>query len=179
MARSRFRGSSPRRQGPRRETAWFASADINVDQPLAAANVVLDQSLTQAILDPIVPATIVRTRGELWCKSDQITATEETFGAMGMAVVSEPARVAGVAALPTPITEEFSDMFFVHQFFLAGMTFITAAGFSEGGWTRYSFDSKSMRKVESGEAIVVTLENASSVFGLVYVLKFRMLFKLH
>ena len=42
-----------------------------------------------------------------------------------------------------------------------------------------TFDFRSMRKIEDQQAIVVSIENASAAEGAQYVMKFRMLFKLH
>ena len=115
----------------------------------------------------------------LWVKSDQVAATEEPFGAMGMMVVRDQAATAGVGSLPTPIAEEFDDGFFVHQFWQAGMTFQSGVGFQSPSWTTYPFDSKAQRKVTADDAIVVTLENAAASHGVRFILKFRMLVKLH
>ena len=171
----RRRGNFPVvRQGPRRLTEWLFSADSDATTLLGAGTAVLDQSVSGATIDEIGPATIVRTRGELWVASDQASSSEEPFGAMGFAVVSEQARVAGVTAVPTPITEEGSEKWFIWQSWLA--YFATGQGVT---WQRYSFDSKAMRKIADGDAIVVVLENASAVFGAEFILKFRMLVKLH
>jgi len=175
---------SPRRghqvvRGPRRATEWISSADATGLTSLAASGTVLDQSLTSANLASITPFTVVRTRGSLWVRSDQVAGTEEPFGALGFQIVNDNAATAGVASLDTPITNEGSDGFFVHQFWQAGFIFADATGFAAPGWSRYDFDSKAMRKVESQDAIVVTLENASAGAGAAYILKFRMLAKLN
>ncbi len=152
-------------------TEWAASLDSDTAQVLAAGAFILDQSL---LAPGLVPSTIVRVRGTLWVASDQASASEEPFGALGFSVVSDPARLIGITALPTPITDEGSELFFVYQAFQT--FFATGQGVV---WQRYDFESKAMRKFEDGEAIVVTLENASAAFGLEYLLKFRLLLKLH
>jgi len=174
LARRRGFVGSARRQGPRRLTEWGGSADVTTSTVLAAATAVLDQSFSQAILSEIVPATIVRVRGELWVASDQASASEEPFGALGFAVVQQPANAAGVGSIPTPIAEELDDVWFVYQAFQT--YFATGQGVV---WQRYSFESKAMRKLEDGDAIVIVLENAHATMGLEYILKFRTLFKLH
>ena len=179
MARRFATRSGIVRGGPRRATSWAASADATGEQALAAGAAILDQSLSQAQISTLVPATIVRTRGILWVASDQEGIDEQPFGAMGMVVVSEQARVAGVASIPTPISDEASDLWFVHQFWQADVAFVSASGFTTDGFKAYEFDSKAMRKVQEGDGIAVVLENASGVDGAVFILKFRMLFKLH
>ncbi len=172
MARRRF--VAARRQGPRRLTEWGGSADIDNSAIVAAGTAVLTQDFTQAVLAAVVPATIVRVRGEIWVASDQASASEEPFGALGFAVVKEQARVAGVASVPSPITDETDDSWFVLQFIQA--FFATGQGVT---WQRYAFDSRAMRKLADGDALVMVVENAAQLHGLEFILKFRVLFKLH
>ncbi len=164
--------------GQRRKTEWGSSADVTAFAGLAAATTVLDQAFTAAQLTVVAPGTVIRTVGYIAVQSDQVAATERPFGAMGFAVVSEQARAAGVASLPAPINNEESDLWFVHQQFAASFRFVTAAGFSEE-LKIFEFDSRAQRKFVDGEAIVVVVENASATFAMNYVLKFRILFKLH
>ena len=155
------------RSGPRRQTEWIGSADSTGVQALGPSVAVLDQTFL-----PGLTQTIVRTRGLLYVQSDQVAGDEEFFGAMGAAVVSRPAAAAGVASLPTPITEEDSDFWFIHQFFAAGYDG-TAGGGMKG--RVFEFDSKAKRKINTDDAVVFLLENADATFGAQYILKFRML----
>ncbi len=166
------------RQGQRRTTEWGASADATAVQNLAAATVVLDQIASSASLEAqgLLPSTIIRTRGVLYTKADTIAAAEQAFGAISMAVTDDNAAAAGVASLQAPIANEDSDTFFLYeQFFAGGIT--DTAGF-KAPWYVQTFDSKAMRKVEPGQAIVVVLENASASHGIQYIVKFRQLYKL-
>ena len=161
-------------RGPRRATEWISSAIVSDFATLAAAASVLHQSL--AFLEP---ATVVRTRGTLWVESDQVAATEFPFGAMGMVVVKNAAAAAGVASVPTPVTEQNDDGWFVWTPFASAFKFVTASGFSPQGWSRFDFDSKAQRKVVDGDTIVVVLENSSGTDGLHFLIQFRMLVMLH
>ncbi len=164
------------RRGQRRATEWIGSADSTAVSSLAAGAGVLNQSFAFSA----EPATVVRTRGSLWVASDQVAATEEPFGALGFIVVRDAAFSAGVASIPTPITEEGDDGWFLWQAFLA--SFQAGGGTYTGDvnqYVRYDFDSKAQRKVQDGDTVVVMLENASSTAGLSYFIKFRMLVKLH
>ena len=166
-------------RGERRKTIWAASADVTGETTLAAGAAVLDQSLTEAQLQTIgLPLTITRTRGILLVRSDQVANNEVPFGALGMSVVSEQARAAGVASIPTPITEEASDLFFTYQHWVTQNRLSSAIGFSQST-TIFEFDSKAQRVVQSGEAIIITMENGSATAGVDFLLKFRMLLKLH
>ncbi len=177
MARGAFRSRVAR--APRRQTQWIGSSDSTAAGVAGAANVVFDQVLPESALLDLYPFTIVRTRGILWVKSDQVAASEEPFGALGMAVVPERTHaVGGVTALPAPIADESSDVWFIHQFWLGSMQFGDGTGFNADAYMAYAFDSRAQRKVQAGEAIVVMLENASASHGAKYVVKFRMLTKL-
>ena len=175
MPRRRNFLSAGQRRGPRRETIWTSSADITITTPIAAGGISFLSSLNAAAL-ALRPFTILRTRGIFSLISDQVSAAEAPFGAMGIAVVSDQASAAGLASLPSPIIEESSDLWFVYQFGAAEMSVLTS-GMNQA--QVYSFDSRAMRKVEDGEDIVVMVENASSLHGFNFIVKFRMLYKLH
>ncbi len=161
------------RSGPRRSTEWLASADSTDMQSLANGGTILDQTFTF-----LEPATIVRTRGRLYVASDQTAASEFPFGALGMLVASTPAATVGVGSLPTPITDEGSDLWFLHESWMASILRADGSGIMQGV-TVFDFDSKAMRKVEEGSTACVLLENASATDTVQFAIKFRMLVKLH
>jgi len=121
----------------------------------------------------------VRTRGSLWVASDQFATAEQPFGALGFSVVTDQALAIGVTAVPTPITDEGDDSFFLWAPFFADVRVGAATDTQWQTFTRLDFDSKAMRKVNDGRSVIVTLENASAADGLLFVIKFRMLVKLH
>ena len=177
MARTRTnRVSFAPRSGVKRATKWLGSATITDKTNLTAATAILDQAFTSAQIDVLAAAggTIIRTRGSLWVAPDTQAAVEQPFGALGMMVVREQARVAGVASIPTPVTESPDDGFFVHQWWQAGIHFGTAVAFTNL-WSRYDFDSKAQRKFTGDDAIVVTLENGNATDAVDFILQFRML----
>ena len=179
MARRFSRSVPALRQGQRRLTSWVASPNITAVQNLAANSVILQGSGNAALL-AARPFTIVRTRGSFWVKSDQVAATRTPFGALGFSVVSDAAVAIGITALPLPITDEASELFFTFQFWLADFTFVTAAGVDGSqGMARYDFDSKAMRKVNLGSDIAVTVQNAAVAGGVNFVMKYRLLIKQH
>ncbi len=162
------------RVSEKRLTQWVGSADISTQVALAAGAAVLDQSLVLTGL----PATVVRTRGIITVYSDQTAANEEPFGAIGMCVVSDQALAIGVTAVPTPITDSGSDLFFLHQYFAAPVKATTDIAFANVSQT-YGFDSKAMRKISEDESLIIVVENASATAGLNYLLQFRMLIKVN
>ncbi len=157
----------------RRQTLWAFSADESGFTDVVGSGVDFQSSLNAAAL-ALRPFTIIRTVGYLAMISDQVAASEQPFGAWGVAVVSDQAVAAGVAALPSPITDEGSDLWLAYQGLAAPMV----AGPAMPGPSIVQFDSRGQRKVEEGQDIVSMFENAS-VVGLRYVVKYRFLLKLH
>jgi len=177
MPRGRSYGRAIAR-GPRRGSSWVASSIENSFTVLAAATAILDQLLIPAAVTSIGgQATVVRTRGLLIIESDSITATENPFGALGMAIVTEQAAAAGIASVPKPYADADQDQWFVWVPFGVAQGVIGGASL-DGHTAQYVIDSKAMRKVEEGDAVVVVIENADAVGGLEYNINFRMLFKL-
>jgi len=164
-------------RGPRRQTRWLASADVSAYTAYAGGAVVLHESFSQATLAPFIPFTVVRTIGLYSWDTDQSAGVERPFGAFGFAVVTENARAAGVASLPTPILDENDDVWFVYQQVAAPLRFADATGFANTSHTS-TFESRAQRKVVEGQSIVVMGENAS-VNGAVLLIKYRILIKLH
>jgi len=163
--------------GTRRESLWIdvvASATI-IGGPSGSA---LLNSLNAAAL-ALRPFTIVRTRGVLYMESDQSAAVEEQGCALGYAVVSDQASAIGITAVPTPVVDKGSDLFFVHQSLLTAndLTFFTGSGQTH----MVQYDSKAMRKVNDDQDLVITLDSeiAGISLGIAVRHTARFLVKLH
>ena len=173
MPRRSFRSRMLERHG--RQTFWFSA--LAVDTVLAAASIAtLISSLNAAAL-ALRPFTIVRTRGYVNLLSDQQIATEAQSIAYGEIVVSDVALAAGVASVPTPITDSQSNW---HVFEGLANRFIlgTAVGFMEAGRERI-IDSKAMRKVAEGQDIITVAETTAISDGVIVSSFSRVLIKLH
>jgi len=165
-----------RGRSPKRKTLWLDFAGVFVGKTVVAgATAVLLTSLNAAGL-ALRPFTIVRTRGLLMAITDQVAATEEPFGALGFAVVSDQASAIGVTAVPTPIVDAGSSLFFSWTPWYASIGFSTGSGLVNYQYTT-EFDSKAMRKVEVGEDIIATVENGSATDGAQFMFMARMLIK--
>jgi len=176
IKRSRRSGFTLRGGRMRRESFWIAIAETSTT--LASGTPVLFTGLTTAQL-ALRPFTVVRTRGLLQLSSDQLTTTESYFGAYGMAVVSDQAFAIGITAVPTPITDKDSDLWFVFEELTGRFAVSSAIGILEVG-NRREFDSRAMRKVEDGQDIAIVEENSGSPFaGAIMTKSGRMLIKLH
>ncbi len=174
MAR-RFTRPRGRLGAPRRETEWLSFSPL-IDS--ADGSAVLISSLNSAAL-ALRPFTVVRTHLLVALTSDQSGASENQIGAVGLCVVSDQASAIGITAVPTPITDLASDLFFVHQSMINAFLFVTAAGIAPREDRQYVVDSKAMRKVNGDEDVVFTLEASGVGSGLSVVTMGRMLIKLH
>ena len=160
-------------RGERRKTVWVDVATTE-STLVGAPTVVLINSASAGLLD-LRPFTIVRVRGYLFVTSDQFAATESYGVAMGAAVVSDQAVAIGVTAVPTPVTDKQSDLWFVFENLFSRAT--VSAGPNELSPVGIKYDSKAMRKVEDGQDIIFTLEN--EINGVRVLHSARMLIKLH
>ena len=175
MAR-RFTRSRGRSGAPRRESVWLfiPTSEINL---AAASTAVLAFSLNAAAL-AIRPFTIVRTRLAWHTRSDQNAATELWGSSLGFAIVSDQASAIGVTAVPTPITDQGSDLFFVYEENYGAELVATVVGFTDVG-RRVVVDSKAMRRVNDDEDMVVTMENTAFTPSGANIIGGRVLIKLH
>ncbi len=159
-----------------RKTFWFGGVFVRSD--ITAINTaVLTTSLTAAAL-ALRPFTIVRTRGIVTLRSDQIAATEQQQAAYGLTVVSDQAVAVGVTAVPSPVADSQSD-WFVYQPMIGAFSFATAIGFEQVGLERYEIDSKAMRKVEEGQDVISVVESGAATGGITVSEFNRILIKLH
>ena len=177
MARFRNRSiPSGFRRGPVRDTIW---ADVvPVLTTVTAVGGTLTNSGSAALL-ALAPFTIVRSRMTYQVTSDQIANTEDQVVAVGAAVVSVESVAIGVTAIPTPVTNADSDLWFLHQFLMGSFYVSSAIGTGNRASPAVNIDSKAMRKVEEGQDIVFVVEFSSVGEGARIISAGRILLKLH
>lgn len=160
----------------RRRTGWDeGTGGITILNLTASGSSFVGSALAQ-----IDGETLVRTRGywEAWILS--ATSANDSFtGAFGIGIASDAAITAGIASVPTPITEQgWEGWLYWSAFHVSAVVATEAVGPTVGLW-REVIDSKAMRKSESSmshyAAIEVTEVGAAS---LNVVHDSRMLFKL-
>ncbi len=159
----------------RRETVWFQFPFATVSLA-ASATAGLLYSLNAAAL-ALEPFTIVRSRFRLRVISDQSAATETFIGNFGFAVVSDQATAIGITAVPTPATDQGSDLWFVLESWIGRFQLIGTDVTSN--IADREMDSKAMRKVDIGQDVVGTAEAGIGGSGCVVSTVGRMLVKLH
>ncbi len=161
----------------RRESLWLFITETST--ALAGA---LSASLIgtyNAAALALRPFTVVRTRGMWHVETDQLAVDESQHSALGMAIVSEQATGIGITAVPTPFTDDGSDLFFVYEEMALSLEVQSNIGTDFHRGTMLKYDSKAMRKVEDGQDIAVTLENSTLSNGTGILHHGRQLIKLH
>jgi len=159
-------------RAPRRLTEWAATVGGTAFTALAGATAAIDSSFTTTIVE-----TIVRCRGLFTVQTNQIAAAEQPFGAIGLAIVSDEAFAVGATAVPLPYTDADSDLWLLHQYWAAPMSFADATGFAKLD-QQYELDSKAMRRISADETMVLVVEVASvAAIGINYRWDMRILSK--
>jgi len=160
----------------RRETRWIGSTAVRTGLGAASTAAIL-QTYSATIL-ALMPFTIVRTRGLLMVTSDQQAATEVFDIGYGHAVVSAQATAIGVTAVPTPVADDDSDLWFLYERVANLFDFTTGTGYRLTGIER-QLDSKAMRKCEDGNDFIVAAETSALSNGATVFSYVRQLIKLH
>jgi len=159
----------------RRQSLWgnMTTAKTSIGTSQTA---VLSHSLNSVALN-LRPFTVVRVRLHWFVRSDVVTGGEIWGGAVGVCMVSDQASAIGVTAVPTPVTDQGSDLWFV---FDAAYGRFGGTAVEEVGLMR-DVDSRAMRKVEEGQDMITVQESgiAATSISMDSVLGGRFLIKLH
>ena len=140
---------------------------------------VLANSIGAALFDDSLPLTLIRTRGRVLLKSDQLAINEQQQCLVGVAVVTQAALTLGVTAMPDPATDADGGMWQTYEPLFNVFDFQSAVGFQSDGGRVYEIDSKAMRKIDTGFALVLMVTNPSAGAGIQFAHDLRFLFKLH
>jgi len=161
----------------RRETLWFTDTPTRTTMA-AASTAVLVGSLNASAL-ALRPFTVIRTVGYMHVKSDQTAVLEDYNASLGCAIVSDQATAIGVTAVPTPMTDNGSDLWYFYQHAIGSFIFIDGTSFDPVGGVGMKVESKGARKVQEGEDLVIVAETGSNSSGVVLAKLLRILVKLH
>jgi len=114
----------------------------------------------------------------MFIDSDQAAASEDQALNLGLAVVSIQASAIGVTAVPTPTTDQGSDLWFVYQSIMSSHG---AGTVDSNKGVGFAYDSRAMRKVEDQQDVVVVAETdlIALTDGVSFRHTGRMLVKLH
>ena len=164
MAHSRGSGFRTTR-GQRRKTAWEIGTQTGTDGSAQSITTSSSTVATGAFTIALDGITLIRTRGELLLIQKSANVAGAGFsGAFGIAVANSAAITAGVASLPTPITEEAWDGWLYHRYFTMASGGVVDGGAAQdelaviGMNLRLEVDSKAMRKLEVDQGVYAVLE---------------------
>ncbi len=149
-------------RGPRRKTVW-AVGPQEVDRNVTSSTSVLWSA--GVILTDQSEVTIVRIRGIITATLITVAATGDGFfGAYGIGLVTTSAAQAGIASIPTPLTEESWDGWMWHTYFdVRSSTATIADGVNAfGAVSRTIIDTKAMRKFTNDMTLVGVTEVVES-----------------
>ena len=156
-------------RGHRRPTKWGGTVAAGITVVPALSKILM------AFATPEFPSgeTIRRIRGTLFVRS----ATSATFhGAIGAFIANDTAIAAGVASLLDPVTNVADDAWLWYQSFHGSNS---NAGEPGGAGARasqvYPIDSKAMRRMDIGFAVVFVVANASVANSFEVALSLRVL----
>ncbi len=157
----------------RRETLWIDEPLTQTTMTAAGGTIIYSGS---AALLALRPFTIVRTHLMLMIASDQSVASEDFQAAYGECVVSDQAQAVGVTAVPTPLTDLASDLWFAWKSMSGQFQFKSGVGITISSFMG-ELDSRAMRKVEEGQDTIGVAE--AGLNGVVLTTVGRQLLKLH
>ena len=124
---------------------------------------------TTFVLDnPGISETVRRCRGRFYVASDQGASIEEISGAWGAVVITDAAAAIGITAIPGAVTDASDDNWFLWEPFGSHLSNGPGSNVSAAPEPAMEFDSKAMRKVESGFQLAFVVENASASTGLLF-----------
>ncbi len=156
---NRFR---PRVRGYRRKTTWEFGPNA---QDVTVSSSAQKLFTTGIQLASVTQATIVRIRGfiNIWMTAG--TASGDGFmGAFGIGIATADALAAGVAAVPSPLEDEFWDGWMWHSYWdTRVLTATFADGVNAGSvYQRIEIDTKAMRILRDDEVLFGTNDQVES-----------------
>ena len=161
---------------PARTKIWIGNG-LGATTLVSGATLV--SSLNAAAL-ALRPFTILRTRIVISLLSDQVAATEFLQAVYARIVVTDSAVTAGIASVPTPLSEPEAS-FYVYEPLFNNILVGATPGIQEntGAANVTVVDSKAMRKVGIDDDVAGILHQRSAGLGSDLAIEGRTLIQLH
>ena len=153
----------------RRKTEWSGPAAQGFQAVATTGAILLDSQQFQSTV------TMVRTRGMVTIRPETSAADLEIVGAIGVALVSNEAFLAGIASIPEPFTDAEWGGWLLWRSFNYFVDFSDATGVGYPNWS-FEIDGKAMRKIAPNDTMVTIVESQGGAFRVAAPL--RRLFKL-
>jgi len=158
----RFRGSlRGRARSQSRLTAWSAGTGGTTPAAIATTTPTF---IGQSIFALVEGVTLIRIRGYFSVRLTLATATLDGWaGAFGIGIASLAAVTAGVASVPTPLTEQGAENWLYWQAFeVKGQQLFSTGGGpgleQHGTYVNKEIDSKAMRKFPTDMSVYAIVE---------------------
>jgi len=146
-------GRNVHRRGPRRRTNWVSGPGSSAVVAYSTTSSALQSTIPG---DAVAGSTILRIRGDYTFNLlTSSVAGDGFFGAFGIAVVTLASVNAGIAAVPTPLTEDNWDGWMFHKYFHALRGQATAAEGSAA--IHFEIDTKAMRKITDNDMVLAAI----------------------
>ena len=155
-----------------RNLSWTGTV-ATTHTALAASSKVLVSTIIPSNVN--IDETVLRLVGGLHIISDQLSANEGQYGALGVIKITDVAFAVGISAIPDPISDVEDDGWMLYVPFVNDFAFNSGVGFDGNAGNWFPFDSKSKRTIEDGNRLAVVIANASSTLGLSFALYMRTL----
>ncbi len=168
------RRSFPAARGQKRKSNWVGPADQDIVAVASGASVIIASFEPDA--NAMQHPTLVRTRGDVQVRPQSFTADLAIGGAFGVCLVSDEAFAAGTASIPRPFDDADWGGWLVWQSFSYQLDFATEAAKLIPAGRFWQVDSKAMRKVPSGNTVVLMAESQTGAFAI--AMHLRLLFLL-
>ncbi len=157
MAHSRGLRFPSRSAGLKRRTAWDDGTGGTTQTAFSGSASIFVGSGLQPTVDGL---TIIRWRGYFKVYLTLVTSVNDGFaGAFGIGIVKAPAFAAGIASVPTPLTEASSEDWLYHQFFSIHGPVVSSTDLGSAATVfETEIDSKAMRKVNVDDRLYAAAE---------------------
>jgi len=152
--RSGFPSRHPRSSGVARD--WGAGVGSSSVTVISSSGATVLGAGVQTLGSEL---TLLRTRGicDIGLSGAPNTDGAGYFGAVGIGVFTDQAFTAGVASLPTPLDDVFSNVWLWHTFFSVHVGDVSFAP-GPGSQFREMIDSKAMRKFDSNMVMAAVID---------------------
>jgi len=159
LARSRGRGFPSRGSTSRRRTGWEEGPFTDARLALSAAGATGWSIGQTSLVDGL---TIARIRGSFAFFLDTATSDNDGFLslAVGIGIVTTPAFLVGITAMPSPLTEIEWEGWMYHKL-VSGVyraDQVDELGNAGSSEVRVDIDTKAMRKLDSEETVFGAVE---------------------
>ncbi len=145
-------------RGPRRKTSWELGPGGTATTSVSASVAGFLGSAV-SLVSGVAATTVVRIRGQFDIYMTLATAANDGFqGAIGIGLATTQAVAAGIASVPTPITDAGDENWLFWHVVSVHNPQASSVAFARSSFQSLIVDSKAMRKFEDGMSLYAAFE---------------------